>query len=81
MPYFNYDDDIDIDVHFFFSKMNDRECGEMFKLLIKHDVGVFNDLRGSSGDEFKKSIIKLINNYFQLSLEEIETINKITKRF
>lgn len=85
MPYFYQESEIEIDVDDFLSKCNSSDIKELIKAL--REDGHLSDerevLNPSSAMEinFERSLDKLHGSYHILGTEDIDTIERIAKRF
>jgi hypothetical protein len=86
MPYYT-PDDINIDVEDFFYEMSNKECKEMYDLLIEDGYGesLLNELNNQPQNliewEFQGIMEKIISNRLALTSEEDEMLRKIASRF
>jgi len=82
MPLF----DLDIDVDEFLSTCSKREINQIIDALIEDGYLNKSSLPTSKNvciaqQEHIDSCTKLVNNYYQLSIEECEILKKISNRF
>ena len=86
MPYYT-PDDIHIDVEDFYDEMSNKECKEMYDLLIEDGYGesLLNELNNQPQNliewEFQGIMEKIISNRLALTSEEDEMLRKIASRF
>lgn len=83
MPYFYSEAEVDIDVDEFVFACNPREIEKLIKVLKDEnhlDNFTTNDAVSLQQEAFNESLKKLKKSYFQLSNEDIETIQNIAKK-
>lgn len=85
MPTFSSDIDLDIDE--FFSSCNRDEKNELAELVIDEglaspltEMGRYSSL-GVQHDAYVESLNRLSSLYFKLSLEEIEAVIQLSKKY
>lgn len=85
MPYFYTEAEIDVDVHEFLDSCSNREIVDLIKELKDRryldTIGADAENRSLSQIFHEDALLKLQNSFYQLSNEEIETIQNIAKKY
>ena len=88
--YCNHCEEVELEMDDIYYAMSSFDRQEMADLLYEEGYvaakdysieGQLEDLRGVTGDEFKKAILKLAANYYQLTPTETDVIIALAKRF
>jgi hypothetical protein len=85
MPYFYSETEVEVTIDEFVESCKPRDIDELIQTL--QEAGYLNNIAGKTGDKtalqltFEEALLKLQNTYYQLSNEEIETIQNIAKKY